>query len=286
MVKNRCSISIGNSCEDPALVPSLKKMLAPGSRQLREAALRRLIELAPDEARPYVIAEIRDPDSVVDPKLLSGLTDESLPELDTTLLEQVRDLSTTSTNRRYVFLRLKIALLVRYATPSIYQQLMEVYRTAATKLPPDGRAGYLAYFAKHNEQEAIPLIEQAVSESKSENFAMLADLAALYYSDSIDALVKKFLEVDDARLASHAAYVIGLHGGAADKEVLEARLKRWRDEWGDRIAQADALQQGQIERELIYALVSSKAWKLSEQRVRELKTSCMTQMCKQSNQVR
>ena len=272
---------------DPALVPSLKKMLAPGARMLREVALKRLIELAPDEARPYIIAEIRDPGSVVDPKLLGGLSDESLPELDTTLLDQIRNLSTTSENFRYVFLRLKLALLVRYATPGIYQELMELYRGVGTKLPRDGRAGFLAYFAKHNEQEGITLIEQAVSEMKSEESAMLlSDLTVLHYSESIGKLVKKYLETDDPPLASYAAYVIGLHGGTSDREVLEARLKRWREDWGNRVAQADAEQQGRIERELIDALVRGKAWKLSDQRVRELTTGCVTQLCKQSNQVR
>lgn len=269
---------------DPALIPSLKKMLAPGSRQLREVALTHLIELAPDEARPYIIAEIHDPNSVVDPKLLGGLSDESLPELDTTLLEQIRSLSTLSQNRSYVLLKLKTALLVRYATPSIYQQLMELYRTVGTKLPRDGRAGFLAYFAKQNEQEGVALIDQAVSEMKSEESAMLiGDLTALYYSEPIGTLVKKYLETDDAPLASYAAYVIGLHGTSADREVLDARLKRWRDDWRDRIAQADAQNQGQIERELIYALINSKAWKLPDQRKQELKTSCITQICKQSN---
>lgn len=272
---------------DPALVPSLKKMLAPGSRLLHEVALTRLIELAPDEARPYVIAEIRDPGSVVDPKLLGGLSDESLPELDPTFLDQVRRLTALPQNVNFVMVKLKTALLVRYATPSIYQQLMELYRTIGAKLPRDGRAGLLAYFAKHNEQEALPLIEQTVAELKPEESAMLlGDLTALYYSDSIGALMKKYLETDDAALASYAAYIIGLHGTAGDREVLEARLKRWREEWSNRVAQADAQQQGRIERELIDALVRSKAWKLSDQRVRELVTSCVTQICKQSNPVR
>ena len=49
--------------------------------------------------------------------------------------------------------------------------------------------------------------------------------------------------------------------------------------------QVDAEQQGQVERERIYALVNSKAWKVSDQRVQELKTSCVTQLCKRSNPV-
>ena len=50
---------------DPVLVPSFKKMMASSgmySKHVREAALKRLMEMAPDEARSYVITEIRDPE--------------------------------------------------------------------------------------------------------------------------------------------------------------------------------------------------------------------------------
>jgi hypothetical protein len=98
--------------------------------------------------------------------------------------------------------------------------------------------------------------------------------------------LKKLLATDDREAASNAAYLIGLHGSADDQQVLEARLKRWQDEWANRVAEADAQQQGQIERELIWALVHGKSWKLSPERVRDLQLGCLTQLCKQSNQVR
>ncbi len=93
------------------------------------------------------------------------------------------------------------------------------------------------------------------------------------------------MESDNAAIASHAAYLIGVHGSAGDEKVLEARLKRWQDQWRYRVAEADAQLQGQIERELIYALVNGKSWKLSPERVRELRRSCLTKMCKQNNVV-
>lgn len=109
---------------------------------------------------------------------------------------------------------------------------MDLYQTVGAKLYPDGRAGLLAYFAKHNEREALPLIEQAISELKpDQDPAVLRELTALYYSEAIGVLVKKLLVTDDRSWASNAAYLIGLHGSIDDKEVLEARLKRWQEEW-------------------------------------------------------
>ncbi|HSD45791.1 MAG TPA: hypothetical protein VLB87_04180 [Pyrinomonadaceae bacterium] len=272
---------------DPALIPSLKKMLSsagPYSKHVHEAALKRLIELAPEEVRPYVIAEIRDPGSLVDPEILGQLKDESLPEIDTSVLEQVRMLAESTQQGSSVFLKVKAALLVRYATGNIYGSVLELYQSRGTKLSQDSRAGLLAYLVKHNEREAIPLLEEAISEYNSRQSPwILSDLTKLYYSESIGTLLKKLLETDVAAHASHAAYLIGREGSAGDEQVLEARLKRWRQEWGGRIPEADAALQGQIERELIWALTNGKGWKLPAERVKELKESCLSKMCKDSN---
>jgi hypothetical protein len=174
--------------------------------------------------------------------------------------------------------------LVRFATASIYRQLMELYQSAGAQLPVDVRAGLLAYFAKHNEREALPLIEQAVAEVKpGQHPQILSDLTELYYSQGIGELLRKLLDAEEVSLASTAAYLIGRYGSASNQPVLEERLKRWREQWRDRIAEADAQHRGQIERELIWALINNKSWKLSPERVRELRMSCMTQLCKQSN---
>jgi hypothetical protein len=275
---------------DAALLPSLKKMLAMTgreSRNVRDTALKRLLEMSPDEERPYVVAEIRDPGSLVDPLILAALKEESLPEVDVSLLEQIRELAKAKQGRAQVLLKSKTAVLVRFATHNIYGELIELYQQTGMNLPRDGRAGLLAYFAKHNDHEAGPLIEQAVAELKPGEYPqILSDISALYYSESMSVLLKKFVQTDDAPMASHAAYLLGKHGSPGDEKLLEARLKRWREQWRDRIVEADAQHQGQIERELIYALINGKSWKLTLERVRELQTSCATQLCKQSNLVR
>jgi hypothetical protein len=69
-------------------------------------------------------------------------------------------------------------------------------------------------------------------------------------------------------------------------QVLEARLRRWQEEWGNRVGVADAQLQGRIEQELIWALIHGKSWKLSPERVRELQMGCVTQYCKQSNPIK
>ena len=276
---------------DPSMIPVFKRALSnssdPAQKDIREAALKHLIAAAPDEARPFVVAEIRNPMSFVDVKLLGSIEAKELPEVDATLLEQIRGLASLPDNRGFVFLRQKTFLLARFGTDGIYPQLMDLYQKVGAKLYPDGRAGLLAYFAKHNEREALPLIEQAISELKpDEDPAVLRDLTALYYSQAISVVVKKLLATDNLAQASMAAYVIALHGPAEDQKVLEARLKRWQEEWGNRVAEADEQHQGRIEQELVYALIHGKSWKLSPERVKELQSGCITKMCKQNNPIK
>src|SRR5262249_62388644 len=84
--------------------------------------------------------------------------------------------------------------------------------------------------------------------------------------------------------ASTAAYLIGLDGPASDQQVLETRLKRWREEWSPRKSEADANLQGRIESELITALTQGKSWQLSPERIQELRQSCITQICQRNFQ--
>lgn len=271
---------------DDSLISSMKKMLSykgVATKNLHDAALNRLLEIAPEEARPYVIAEIRDPTSLVDLEILGKLSDKSLPEVDGPLLEQIGRLAASTRNFDRVYLKQKASLAVRYATENIFPEVMEIYREKAAKLPLDSRAQLLAYLAKHNERETIPLIEEVLAEMQpSEDFNFLPELTQLYYSDGIAAVLKKRLETDEPHAASNAAYLIGKYGNSSDEAVLRARLERWRIEWRDRADEANANQQFMVERELIYALLHGKSWKLTPERVKELQQSCLTKHCRQS----
>jgi len=271
---------------DPGLVPSLKKMLVStgmASKNIHDSALKRLIEIAPDEARLYVISEIRDPTSLVDLEVLGSLSDKTLPEVDSALREQIQHLASSKANFDQVYLRQKTFLAARYGTEAIYQDLIEVYRSTGKKLPTEARAGLLAYAARYNEPEALSLIEETLETlAPGQDFNFLPDLTRLYFSDGLDALLRKRLESDEPQIASTAAYLISLHGSAADQKIIEARLEGWRKDWSDRRAEAETNLQGTVERELINALTRAKAWQLPPERVKEIQQSCITQICRQN----
>jgi len=272
---------------DPSMVTPLKQMLAynsSSSKNVHDSALKRLIEISPEEARPLAINEICQPQSFIDREIISGLKYKELPEVDKCLSAQLRQYSTTSQGPARLILELKAALAVRFATANIYGEVASIFRERGPNLSLEARAALLAYLLKHNEDETLSLISQTLEELKPEqevNF--LPKLAELYYSEALGDLIKKRLESDEPQIASNAAYLIGKHGVAGDEQVLFKRLALWRSVWRDRLSEAEATHQGMIEREIVWALTNGKSWQLSADKVKELKVSCLTEMCKQSN---
>ncbi len=272
---------------DPSLVPSLKKILTgtdTWAKAIHKSVLKRLIELAPDEARPYVITEISDPQSFVDPVILGGLADQTIPEVDSILLNQLSALARVGGVRNDMFIKQKAALAVRYATNSIYPDLMLVYKDNVARLTISSRADLLAYLAKQNEQEVLPLIEEALNGVPPEQeFNFLPELTHLYFSGGIDAVLRKRLDSDEPEAVRTAAYLISLHGPASDEKVIEARLDRWLKEWGNRgIELQNDAPQSMVQTELIIALTRAKAWKASPERMKQLQQSCITEMCRRN----
>ena len=271
---------------DPSLLPILKQMLksqGTASKNIHDTALKRLIEMAPDEARSFVVSEILDPTSLVDFDILQSLADSSLPEIDTPLLEQIRRFSSSKRNYDVTYLKQKTSLAARYATVAIYSDLMELYQQAGAKWPSEAKAGLFAYFARYNEKEALLLIEQTLADLEpGQDFNLLPDLARLYYSDGIDALLRTRLDGDEPRAVSTSAWLISKYGPPGDERIIEARLERWRRDWGPRATEAQNNLQGAAEREMVTALIRAKSWKASAERIKELEQGCVTDLCRQS----
>jgi hypothetical protein len=81
-------------------------------------------------------------------------------------------------------------------------------------------------------------------------------------------------------------------GPAEDMPLIDARLDRWVKEWKARGAELDAAgddTKAAIQRmtqvNLITALMTGKTWKLPEEKIKQLKQSCVTKACRQHFQI-
>jgi hypothetical protein len=274
-----------------ALAPAIRQILQKGASNtdLQRTALQRYFELAPDEARPFIIEQIRNPASIQSLELLRALKDETLPELDEVLLEQIRARAPVKKNFDFVQLKQKTALAARYASSAIYESLLDIYKTSNSRWEPDARASLLAYLTKHNEKEGLPLIELALTELKEGQDAMfLGDLTESYYSEEIGSLLRKRLASEDPQAVGLAAYLLSKHGSLGDQKLIAARLDRWLKEWRGREAELNPIEgsegnaiQAMLQLNLLQALTRAKAWKLPEEENKRLQQTCLSQKCRQ-----
>src|SRR5262245_1038596 len=279
---------------DPSIKPSLERMLTKERQwqgySVRASALKRLIELDPDRSRSFVVAELRDPDSFVDVEVLGALKDETLPEADAALLEQIRRLAPLKQKRDSIILQHKTMLAARYASPAIYEGLLEAYQDWGAKWKELARAGLLGYLARYNEAQAMPLIEQSLEEWGPDRGSwFLLNLTSSNYPKAVDEYLRKRLESDDPQWISTASHIMSQRGPAADRPLIEARLDRWVKEWKPRGAELDAAGddpkatvQRMTQVNLIMALMLGKAWKLPEEKIKQLQQNCVTKACRQN----
>lgn len=286
---------------DPMLLPSIERMLTDKnlpqtySYNVRTTAIKRLIELDKLKARPFVVAEIHNPISFIDVDVLSSLDDKFLPEVDDALLEQIRETGQLKTkNRDYVLLRQKTLLAARYATAKIYDGLLEVYKSYGDQWFADAKGSLLGYFARHNDKEAIPLIEQALAKLGSGyESSFFSDLTKMNYPKGVDDFLRKHLAGDDSEAVSNAAYLMSKYGTEANKKLIQARYNRWLKEWSGRGAEPDAEEtdakinyQAMFQINMIEALIRAEAWKLPDAEIERLKQSCITEKCRQHFRIR
>jgi hypothetical protein len=281
---------------DPSLIPSIERMLRAkdypsyGIHNVHTTALKRLIELDRERARPFVIAEIQNPDSLVDVEFIGALPDKFLPETDEALLRQISKFSEIEADRfNFVRLRAKTMIAARFATSAIYDRLLDVYTENSGGWQADAKGLLLGYFARHNAGEALKLIEKELAAAENgQEFTLLYEFTRVDAPQEVMNYLRKRLMSSDPQIAENAAYLISRHAVARDRERIESRLKQWLTQWGDRPFELEGPQmkagderQAMLQVVLIQSLTQAKAWTLSDAEIKELKAKCLTQLCRQ-----
>jgi hypothetical protein len=101
----------------PAMLPALRRLVsAPPSdaESVPDLALRRLAQLAPDEARPLLLREIRNPPPGATLKTLGSVPEEELPDLDEALAANLERSDS----------EIHAALVQRYATKNVAPRIL------------------------------------------------------------------------------------------------------------------------------------------------------------------
>lgn len=246
--------------------------------QLRNFALRRLYELAPDEGRKLILEELRRPNPSVNPVTLGLLPDETLPELDETLVENLE--------KRRGDLFILSQLIERYATASVSPRVKAFYSDKAGQWACSIQSSLLAYFLRVDAAMGIELVKQALAAGPKYTgcyASLFVDVAKLRTPPELEVLAIEHLDDPDPKVVFSAASMLGQHGSAGAEKPLWQRLEKWLQEWKGR---AEELPKNfdsshpnfwpkQIGQALRQSLSHSPAWLIDREKLERLRQSCL-----------
>ena len=258
----------------PAMLPVLRDLMANPKTQ--DVALRRLQELAPDEARKIILDEIRQPTRNLPFSTLSMLPDATLPEFNDVLAERGDSL-----------------LLLRYANGDVVQRVKEkflVNRAEITKQNLPGCAGPLVFFfLKYDPPFGESLLRSEFARTGAApacydvGFQFLA-LGKWAYSSALEKLAIESLTSDKVPVKRGAATVLGKYGSAAAEKPLWDTMEYFRGWWKGRESQLKERtgeESQQLERALWTALGQASGWKLQASEFHRLLDLCSSEWCRQ-----
>jgi hypothetical protein len=268
------------------MLPALRALAAgtaPTSTEVRDLALRRLYELAPDEGRPLVLAAIREPPPGATLEALGMLPDRELPQLDDDLVRNVEppwgDAFT-----------LRAQLLQRYGSAAVSSRVFSAVGQRLGSLACDPKAALIAYFLRVDPHLGTRLLEEALAERSTTGCyqMLLRAVARLRMTPALEAAALARLDDPDAELAANAIAMLGEFGSPAARDPLRRQFERWSERWTGRAEElrysyaqkSPHAPHGMVEHALYSALGRARSWVTGPDELLELRALCVTETCR------
>jgi hypothetical protein len=277
-----------STIQSPAMIPILRDLYAnpPSPRidpPIEDIALRRLYNLAPDEARQILLAEIRHPTKNLQWSTLAMLPDGPLPELNDRLAARAE---AHDPDER---------LILRYATGDIVERVKRGYLQRNADLDRQKLQHCMSplvfYFLRYDpafgERELRSSLSAAGGWPACYDIGLQFEGLGRYaMSPALERLAIEYLASPAAVLIKRgAAEVLGKYGSAAAKEPLWKTMESFRAWWKGREQQLSTDSAGQenmqLERALRIALAQADAWVLTEAELYRLLGLCSSEWCRQ-----
>ncbi len=265
----------------PAMLPALRRLIVAtptDATSVADLALRRLAQLAPDEARPLILREIRNPRRGATLKTLGSLPDAELPDLDDALAANFEARNT----------EIHAALVQRYATRKVAPRILASAGDKIGAMACRQQASVLAYFLRVDEATGSTLLDRAMTSRATGCWRSLDQVAALRMTPVVQTRAIADLDNPDPDVVIAAVQTLGQHGSPAALEPLRMAFQRWHATWADRAAelaysravQRPSAKQAMVEDAFRQAIGAGKGWLLRAGELRELQTLCVTDNCR------
>lgn len=279
----------------PDLLPVLRRIYRQPPKTdeaIRSAALRRIYELAPDEGRRLILAEIRHPHEEVGIDVLGLLPDETLPEVESLISEKLAHLknlgrdsySVAELYDSYLF----SDLIARYASAAVLPEVRAAFADQIGHLPCRTQTPLLAYFLRVAPAYGAEMVERALN-TRTDTKCYESELSNLSAAGAVlEKIASAHLADADTVVAAQAAATLGQNGTADTESLLWTRLEQWHEQWAGRakdlraLAEKDQMTaQTQLETALVHALGTGWGWLADTEKLNRLQQLCVTQQCRQ-----
>jgi hypothetical protein len=272
--------SYGQYLADQRIVPALKNLLKEKLDNTflgtKSAALNRLMELAPGDARPYVVEAVCNPDENLKFDVMAKLPADNLPEVDNCLLSEIQNAA--AARRQRLQLSQKAMLAGRFATASIYPQMLALYQQHHAEWDGETCGGMLAYLARYDTPGGLKLLEAGIPlNGDALNVTPIFALCRSYYSPAADLFFRQALQREEPLIAKQAAFELSEHGPAEDEAILRGRLAKWQKEWAGANVPPG---QYTLQAELIHGLIAARNWHEDPPTTQLLKAACASETCR------
>jgi hypothetical protein len=231
----------------PDLAASLKKLATANPDELKPRngdfwsandvsalALRRWYELAPEEARPFVLQEITKPVPRYGAGFLGFLPDKSLPEVGEKLADNLLHL------KNYEGTEEIVSLIVRYATPAAYPNVVKAVDASPTAFGHGWSSRIFVYLLKINPAETEIRMEKTLSLLHNDDFAYNPDffgtIAQVDYDPVLERVAIRHLNDPRLNLEMAAVRMLGAYGSAAAEQPLLRRYEKWNHDWASKVS--------------------------------------------------
>jgi len=265
----------------PSMVPALRRLVdAPPAdfQSVPDLALRRLAQLAPAEARPLLLREIRHPRRGATLKTLGSLPDAELPELDDVLVSNFEAGASD----------ISAALVARYATGAIASRVLAAAADSIGRMACAPQGSILTYVLRVDEATGATLLDRAMTSRVTGCWRFLSEIPGLRITPAVETRAIADLDEADPEVAIAAIQLLGRHGSAAALEPLRAAFQRWHTRWAGRAAELaysfvierPNAKQAMVEDAFRQAIATGDGWLIRADALRELQALCVTDNCR------
>lgn len=258
------------------LLRSLYRSPAEASDAVRDIALRRLFELAPDEARTAMRAELRRDQPRVSMDTLAMLPDRAFPEYERRWAELL-ERGPAEQDRRLAAQRIE-----RFGTEGIAASIRRFYERHDGSLSCGTRAALLAYLVRVDPERGRQELAKATTGftwDRTCSGGVLEDTADLEWSPAVEGAALDVLVHEDPDVVGSVSRALSQHGSPSVREALERRLEQVQSAIHDRRdlvnpsrEKIDALQVA--EWDLASALTGARSWTLTPEERERFAARC------------